>query len=275
MGENKRKRCQNFTFDEKDRLVKLLDDYKDIILNKKTDGTTNQAKNEAWVNLCTQFNSTGTTARSKESLMRVWEKMKTDAKLYKSRFKSSHSGTGGGPSCFNPDPILEQVSDLMGRGCTGIAGVQDSDADAQSNETNWADENDLSLSEKMMLRNLRDKAFFLCNTSNIENIEKENNLDEIATPSSSQVLKSTHPVWKRRRPELKAEAVSTVCGGFKELNNKKVIAEELKIKILEEELQFKRELYQLQLETAKRELDIKTEVYNQPKGMYVFYLMVK
>ncbi|CAK1582841.1 unnamed protein product [Parnassius mnemosyne] len=129
MAENKRKRCQNFTFDEKDKLVKLMNTFKNVILNKKTDGTTNQAKNEAWVNLCTRFNSTGTTARSKESLMRVWEKMKTDAKLYKALSKSSHNGTGGGPSCVKTDIILEQVSDLMGRACTGITDVQDSDAD--------------------------------------------------------------------------------------------------------------------------------------------------
>lgn len=59
--------------------------------------------------------------------------MKTDAKLYKALSRSSHSGTGGGPSCVKTDPILEQVSDLMGRACTGITDVQDSDAD-QSTE---------------------------------------------------------------------------------------------------------------------------------------------
>ncbi|XP_069362389.1 myb/SANT-like DNA-binding domain-containing protein 4 [Maniola hyperantus] len=273
---DKRKRSQNFTFDEKDRLVKLLDVFKDIILNKKTDGTTNQAKNEAWVNLCTQFNSTGSTARSKESLMRVWEKMKTDAKLYKSRSRSSYTGTGGGPSSFNADPILEQVSDLMGRGCTGIAGVQDSDADQQSSSNPIQSESSslpILGDEMMEVLIYQDEN---CSTSNMENIEiKEgsvgnHDVDEIATtPSLSQVLKST-PVWKRRRPVLKenndkAEALYTLCGGFKELNSRKAIAEDLKIKILEEELQFKRDLYQLQLETARRELEIKTEICDQLK----------
>lgn len=59
----KRKRSQNFTVDEKDKLVKLVYAYRNIILNKRTDGTTNQAKNEAWNNLCTQYNSTGNMHR--------------------------------------------------------------------------------------------------------------------------------------------------------------------------------------------------------------------
>ncbi|PZC80796.1 hypothetical protein B5X24_HaOG213783 [Helicoverpa armigera] len=61
----KRKRSQNFTVDEKDKLVKLVCVFKNIILNKRTDGTTNQAKNEAWLNLCSQYNSTGNMYRWK------------------------------------------------------------------------------------------------------------------------------------------------------------------------------------------------------------------
>lgn len=59
----KRKRGQNFTVDEKDKLVKLVCVFKNIILNKRTDGTTNQAKNEAWINLCSQYNATGNMYR--------------------------------------------------------------------------------------------------------------------------------------------------------------------------------------------------------------------
>ncbi|CAG5007878.1 unnamed protein product [Parnassius apollo] len=126
MTENNRKRCQNFAFDEKDNLIKLRDTFKNVILNKKSDGIINQATNEAWVNLCTRLNSTGTTARSKESLLRVWEKMKTDAKLYKALSKSSHNATG------MAHHTLRQIlffNDLMGRACAGITGVQDLDAD--------------------------------------------------------------------------------------------------------------------------------------------------
>lgn len=54
--------------------------------------------------------------------------MKNDAKMYNSRNRSCTTGTGGGPSTTKIDPILEQVCDLMGRGCSGIADVPDSDS---------------------------------------------------------------------------------------------------------------------------------------------------
>ncbi|CAK1590725.1 unnamed protein product [Parnassius mnemosyne] len=113
---------------------------------------------------------------------------------------------------------------------------------------------------------------------NIENNDVGNNNDiapTLSSPTSSQFIKST-PIWKRRRPIIKenkdkAEVVSTLCGGFKDLNSKKATVEDLKIKMLEEEIKFKRELYQLQLETARKELEIKTEVCNQLKGMCFIY----
>ncbi|CAG4981681.1 unnamed protein product [Parnassius apollo] len=64
----------------------------------------------------------------------------------------------------------------------------------------------------------------------------------------------------------KAEVASTLCGGFQDFNSKKAIVEDLKIKNLEEEINFKRELCQLQLETVRKELEIKIEVCNQLKG---------
>lgn len=59
----KRKRGQNFSLEEKDKLVKILLAHKDTILNKKTDGTTNEAKNMAWLSVTNTFNSTGTIYR--------------------------------------------------------------------------------------------------------------------------------------------------------------------------------------------------------------------
>ncbi|CAG9785593.1 unnamed protein product [Diatraea saccharalis] len=103
--------------------------YKDTILNKRTDGTTNEAKTKAWVSVAARFNSSATTHRSKESLLRVWEKLKTEAKLYKSNLRENFNKTGGGPCITKIDPILEQVCSIMGRACTGILNINDSDAD--------------------------------------------------------------------------------------------------------------------------------------------------
>lgn len=59
----KRKRGQNFTLEDKDKLVKLLLQHKETILNKKTDGATNESKTNAWIELTDSFNSSGTTYR--------------------------------------------------------------------------------------------------------------------------------------------------------------------------------------------------------------------
>lgn len=61
--------------------------------------------------------------------MKVWEKLKSESKLYYSSTRRSATQTGGGPSHVKTDPILEQVCNIMGRGCSGITGVSDSDAD--------------------------------------------------------------------------------------------------------------------------------------------------
>lgn len=59
----KRKRSQNFTDDEKQKLIKLLMQHKDIILSKKTDGSTNEAKLSAWMQITASFNATGSIIR--------------------------------------------------------------------------------------------------------------------------------------------------------------------------------------------------------------------
>lgn len=59
----KRKRSQNFTTEEKQKLVKLLMEHKSAILSKKTDKCTNEAKILAWNKLTASFNATGTVHR--------------------------------------------------------------------------------------------------------------------------------------------------------------------------------------------------------------------
>ncbi|XP_075987272.1 KRAB-A domain-containing protein 2-like isoform X1 [Anticarsia gemmatalis] len=100
------------------------------------------------------------------------------------------------------------------------------------------------------------------------NCEDDENGPVSPSPSSSSSQHcETLPDWKRRRiiqdDNDRTEVVSTLCGTFNDLNAKKLAAEDLKIKILEDELRFKKELQQLQLEIARKELAIKTEVYNQ------------
>lgn len=64
--------------------------------------------------------------------MKVWEKLKSESKLYHNNSKQNCIKTGGGPSVIKIDPVLEQVCAILGRGCTGILGVSDCDGDEES-----------------------------------------------------------------------------------------------------------------------------------------------
>ncbi|XP_023953024.2 uncharacterized protein LOC112056780 [Bicyclus anynana] len=240
MAENKIKR-KVFTAEEKEKLVMVMDPYIRAILNKKTDGPTNRAKNEAWLNVCTSFNSTGTTAstaRSKDSLIRVWEKIKREAKIYKKSWKTGCNGTGGGPPVI--DPFLEQVCDLIGRGCSGTAGDQDSDTESISS---------LMLDETLECSVHTYENDNTSNTEQMENKEIDHNYVISATQLSQSTAMKRRPIV-RARPTRRTEVVKMLCGGFKDLNSKKAIAESIKIKILEEELEFKRDLHKLQLKNS-------------------------
>lgn len=58
----------------------------------------------------------------------MWEKLKSESKIYYTASRKNAIQTGGGPSTIKIDPILEQICAILGRGCTGIIGVQDSDS---------------------------------------------------------------------------------------------------------------------------------------------------
>lgn len=54
-------------------------------------------------------------------------KLKQDAKTYRSKERISSGKTGGGPSDFKSDPFLEMVLDVIGRAGTVIASLDDCD----------------------------------------------------------------------------------------------------------------------------------------------------
>ncbi|KAK4887490.1 hypothetical protein RN001_003761 [Aquatica leii] len=124
--ENK-KRCPNFTSDEKIKLLKLIESQRDIILNKKTDGVTNKAKEEAWLRITANFNATSNTIRPTDSFKKMWNTFKSTAKTYRSKQRISITQTGGGPEDIKTDPVLEEVLRFMGRCGVGLSCGNDSD----------------------------------------------------------------------------------------------------------------------------------------------------
>uniref|UniRef100_A0A6P7G8K5 Regulatory protein zeste n=1 Tax=Diabrotica virgifera virgifera TaxID=50390 RepID=A0A6P7G8K5_DIAVI len=90
-----KKRCVNFTYDEKLKLAEFIKQHP-VLLNKKTDGATNKAKDDAWEVLTAKFNSGGSIKRSSSSLKKIWNRMKSESKIYKAKLRINLVKTGGG-----------------------------------------------------------------------------------------------------------------------------------------------------------------------------------
>lgn len=76
-----RLRAPNFTSSEAFHLCEILENYKHIIENKKTDGASLHDKQNAWLKVVEEYNSTTTTySRTIESLQQCYKNMKKNAK---------------------------------------------------------------------------------------------------------------------------------------------------------------------------------------------------
>lgn len=88
------------------------------------------------------------------------------------------------------------------------------------------------------------------------------------------------PLWSRRRPQIssineQSEATSSVSYSIQNVYKRKETVEDLKEQILREELDFKRKLYDLQLQAAAKDVEIKTAVLDQIKGNCLFIILIK
>lgn len=74
-----------FTEDERQVFRNIMVNYRDVIENKKTDNTSKKAKDEAWAQLCDEYNSlAGTRAVCVAQLRKLWDNMKSRWKKQKS-----------------------------------------------------------------------------------------------------------------------------------------------------------------------------------------------
>lgn len=92
MEGKKRQRAPNFTSTESLLLCNLLEDYKNTIENKKTDGVTVAEKQKCWKMLTEEYNArTPYVARTSENLFAAYKNLKTKAKKQHSSEKMAMS----------------------------------------------------------------------------------------------------------------------------------------------------------------------------------------
>lgn len=104
--ETKRKRAPNYSSGEKELLISLVNKYKMVIENKKTDAVMVSEKNEAWFKITQEFNSVSpnNVFRPTDSLKKYWENIKDDVRRRAGQDRTSLYKTGGGP----PSPKIKK-----------------------------------------------------------------------------------------------------------------------------------------------------------------------
>lgn len=85
MNNEKRDRCSNFSFEDTDFFVSLVEERRHVLECKKTDTVTNKAKDLEWEKLAVSYNSKSNAVRTAKMLRRKWESMKKTARNFYSR----------------------------------------------------------------------------------------------------------------------------------------------------------------------------------------------
>lgn len=74
---DKRQRGRNYVEEEKEILLDLVEIYKDIIENKRTDSVTIEKKRRIWAEITVKFNEKATTGlRTDEQLKSLYDNLK-------------------------------------------------------------------------------------------------------------------------------------------------------------------------------------------------------
>lgn len=125
----KRERSLNFSREEIDTLIKLVERNKVVIENKKSDAVTWGEKERCWKSIELDFNSaSGVTLRSAKTLRFKYEGIKRDTRKKSALIRAETYKTGGGPSTA---PILTpsevKVKELILLSVDGMDSKFDSD----------------------------------------------------------------------------------------------------------------------------------------------------
>ncbi|GBP98553.1 hypothetical protein EVAR_32004_1 [Eumeta japonica] len=108
------KRSKNFTEREKSLLIEVAKEFVCIIDNKKTDGTSVEAKKRAWAALTNKYNAVSETGcRTEKQLHALYDNLKKKARKNMSDDKSEMYKTGGGTFCLKTTAIDEKIVALL------------------------------------------------------------------------------------------------------------------------------------------------------------------
>lgn len=123
-----------FSVHEKNVLLELVGEYKDIIECKSTNKTTNLEKSKAWVEISKRFScELETTPRTAKQLKTCYLNMKKRAFAQKAEFLMEKRKTGGGKVKKNPPTQFDEKIIALNVLTAPLETQFDSEADVSAN----------------------------------------------------------------------------------------------------------------------------------------------
>lgn len=114
----KRKRCANFSLNEKIMCLNVIKKYKHIIESKETGALSWKEKEHTWKMIEREFNAHSDTYRSLDVIKRFYTNKKKDTRKCAANNRAEYFGTGGGapiPATIVKDPTFELTLDILNK----------------------------------------------------------------------------------------------------------------------------------------------------------------
>ncbi|CAH1109753.1 unnamed protein product [Psylliodes chrysocephalus] len=279
---------------EKSLLIQLVEKYKNIIENKKSDAISWKDKDEAWVKISQQFNANcpENIHRKKESLKKTYENLKKNIRKDVADEKIQIKKTGGGAVKIPlRDPTFERTLALINpKTVLGLSNTFDGDRDVHDIENHSTPSTSHGLlnavtssakskieyiieeesENEMLLTNSADQDEHMNNSKekNITRIEEKQketlneadwgnvNPSLLKTPVTP-VLKTKNRWSNRRRPAIKNQTSSQLAEEYTKLANIKSEVWEIdkENKLMEQKQ--KQELFILQKKNLLLDIELK------------------
>ncbi|XP_018568076.1 fibrinogen silencer-binding protein-like [Anoplophora glabripennis] len=266
------KRSRNFTDLEKHILFDLVMQYKNIIENKKTDGTTVKQKKDCWDEITRKYNSNAQTGtRTAKQLHALYDTIKKKARKNLHDDKKNLYKTGGGTFTPQSDELDKKVLTILKPQYEPLCNPFDSSASyfKENLSPNIDATNEVETEEIIQIiqeeipshNSVELTAVYDLNPSSSEFMQTVEHTFDSATPSlASKIEKIAEPLTVSTVTPSTSRNLKRTPAKKRKIENMEILAKRI---IKEKELEFKiqelkhnKKLQEIELEIKNKELDI-------------------
>ncbi|KAK5648275.1 hypothetical protein RI129_003167 [Pyrocoelia pectoralis] len=252
-----RGRGANFSATEKQFVLSLVYKFKKVIENKKTDAVTNEEKQQAWLQITKEFNSSCPDGRRRDiqALKKFYANRKKEIKKIVAEETKERYLTGGGTpkivTCDDKELVLSLMSDKT---VYGLEGMHDSDSIGIVQE-NCDEDAEVVIEDEEVeppTKRLKECAP-VADWSKVKPTM-------LTTPTNSALRKANGSFdGSRRRPAtiVRALSSSVIAEKYELLVDKRLTIADMEIKKLAQELKWQNEKQNLEREAMMLNIEIK------------------